>query len=511
MLTKRQKQVLDFIKKFIQKHDYAPSYEEIKKHLKLSSVSTAHHHVRSLEDRGFLQKGVNQPRAIDLIGRDSMVKIPLLGKIAAGQPIEAIQEQEMIAIPSSKALKTSELYALRVVGNSMVDENINDGDIILIKQQNTAENGQKVVALLDNNATLKKLYKEKGYVRLQPANKLIKPIIIKNNQNLMIQGIVIDVIRKEQDHNTTGNNHIIKRYNRLPINRIICGDAIEEMKKIPSETIDMTFADPPFNLNKKYGNYKDKKLDIEYIQWCERWLDEMVRITKPTGSIFVHNIPKWLIYFASHLNKMASFKHWIAWDSMSTPLGKTLLPAHYGILFYTKAPKGFKFYELRSPHKKCRNCGEMAKDYGGKKDQINPYGTLLSDVWSDIHRIRHSTRRDSHPCQLPEPLLERLILMSTDEDDIVLDPFIGAGTTALAAKRLGRNYIGIDIDPKYKDIISEKLKKVHYRLSNGYKYNGVTNNKTSSYLKNLTVSEHEGVYPIDNPLLQNIKKVRTHS
>ncbi len=297
-----------------------------------------------------------------------------------------------------------------------------------------------------------------------------------------------------------------EKYTELPINKILCGDAIKEMKKIPDNSVDMVFADPPFNLNKKYGNYKDKKSAEDYLKWCDEWLTEMVRITKPTGSILVHNIPKWLIYHANHLNKIAIFKHWIAWDSMSMPLGKTLLPAHYGILFYTKIPKGFKFHELRSPHKKCRTCGEMIKDYGGKKKQINPHGTLLSDVWADIHRIRHVNRRDAHPCQLPEPLLERLILMTTDENDIVLDPFIGAGTTALAAKRLGRNYIGIDIDPKYQKIVADKLKKVSYRSSNGYKYNDNAPAKESKYLKNLTLSIDEGIFPIDNLNLNKIKQ-----
>ncbi len=293
-----------------------------------------------------------------------------------------------------------------------------------------------------------------------------------------------------------------QKYKELPLNEILCGDAIEEMRKIPDNSIDMTFADPPFNLNKKYGNYKDKKATDDYIKWCEEWLTQMVRITKPTGSILVHNIPKWLTHYASHLNKIAIFKHWIAWDSMSMPLGKTLLPAHYGILFYTKIPKGFKFHELRSPHKKCRTCGEMIKDYGGKKKQINPHGTLLSDVWADIHRIRHIARRDAHPCQLPEPLMERLILMTTDEKDVVLDPFIGAGTTALAAKRLGRNYIGIDIDSKYKKIVTDKIKKVHYRMSNGYRYNE-SSVKASKYLKNLTLSKDEGIFPVDNLNLSN--------
>ena len=130
-------------------------------------------------------------------------------------------------------------------------------------------------------------------------------------------------------------------------------------------------------------------------------------------------------------------------------------------------------------------------------------------MWADIHRIRHNARRDAHPCQLPEPLLERLVLMTTDEGDVVLDPFIGAGTTALSAKRLGRNYIGIDIDPKYKKIVAEKIKKVNYRSSNGYKYNGDVPETASKYLRNLTISEDEGIYPIDNPKsISKSKKVK---
>lgn len=242
------------------------------------------------------------------------------------------------------------------------------------------------------------------------------------------------------------------------INKVILGDAIEVMKQIPDNSVDMTFADPPFNLGKRYNSYYDKKEVEEYLGWCNQWLSEMVRITKPTGSIFVHNIPRWLIFFASHLNEIAHFRHWIAWNAMGAPLGKTLLPKHYGVLWYTKDPKDFKFYDIREPHPRCRKCRIIQQDYGGKKDQLHPIGPLISDVWTDIHRIRHKKRRDEHPCQLPIPLLERLILMTTDEEDIVLDPFIGTGTSAVAAKRLGRRYIAIDIDPKYVEITKENLR-----------------------------------------------------
>jgi site-specific DNA-methyltransferase (adenine-specific) len=185
----------------------------------------------------------------------------------------------------------------------------------------------------------------------------------------------------------------------------------------------------------------------------------MVRVTKPSGSILLHNIPKWLTYYAAFLNRVADFKHWIAWDAPTAPMGTSLQPSHYGILFYAKAAKENKFYEIRHPHKRCRKCGYLLKDYGGKKAGLHPFGPLVSDVWTDIHRIKHNKYRDEHPCQLPVHLLERLILMTTDETDIILDPFIGTGTTAIAAKRLGRSYIGFDIDKNYTEIAQCKLRQ----------------------------------------------------
>jgi len=246
----------------------------------------------------------------------------------------------------------------------------------------------------------------------------------------------------------------------MKVNVILRGDCLEILGTLPPDSVDMTFADPPFNLNKKYNSYKDRKSLDAYLEWCKRWLTEMVRVTKPTGSIFVHNIPKWLTYYAAFLNEIADFKHWISWDAMSIPLGKTLMPTHYGILFYAKDKKLNKFYEIRHPHKRCRKCNVLLKDYGGKKAGLHPFGPLVSDVWTDLHRIKHAKNRDEHPCQLPETVLERLILMTTDEGDIVLDPFNGTGTTVVAAKRLGRKYIGIEIDKNYVTIAEEKLRSI---------------------------------------------------
>ena len=241
------------------------------------------------------------------------------------------------------------------------------------------------------------------------------------------------------------------------VNHIIQGDCVALLKNVPDNSIDCTFADPPFNLKKKYNSYRDGLKMSAYMDWCKVWITEMVRITKPSGAIFLHNIPKWLTSYAHILNKQADFKHWISWDAATAPMGKTLQPAHYGILFYAKDMKKLKFYEIRAPHKRARQSKILAKDYGGKKHMLHPFGPLVSDVWTDIFRVKHNKYRDAHPCQLPVHLLERIILMATDENDIVLDPFNGTGTTAIAAKRLGRKYIGFELDPAYVEITKRKL------------------------------------------------------
>jgi len=217
MITKRQKQVLDFIKSFKQKKGYAPSLEEIKKHLRLSSVSTAHHHILGLEKEGYIKKLKNEPRAIELVKNkeEELVNIPLVGIIAAGEPIEAIEVPgETIKILKSQLSKSGEHYALRVQGDSMIDEGIFDRDIVIIRRQSMAENGETVVALLNGNeVTLKKIYREKNLFRLQPANPSLKPIFTKE---LIVQGKVISVMRRyEAKRNINQKVNFISFINEL--------------------------------------------------------------------------------------------------------------------------------------------------------------------------------------------------------------------------------------------------------------------------------------------------------
>src|SRR3989344_2959414 len=150
ILTPRQKQILDFITASTKKRGYAPSLEEIKKRLKLNSVSNIHQHISALQEKGYLDKQKNSKRGIAIPEAETMVSIPLLGSVSAGEPIHVYEQKESIAVPKNKLPNSNNVYALQVRGNSMIDENIHDGDIALINHQTTAENGQRVVALIDN-------------------------------------------------------------------------------------------------------------------------------------------------------------------------------------------------------------------------------------------------------------------------------------------------------------------------------------------------------------------------
>jgi repressor LexA len=199
-LTKRQKEILDYIESFIGDQGYAPSFEEIAESFGYSSLATVHEHLSNLERKGYIRKSYNESRSIELVSRDTgtpVVELPLLGAVAAGLPIEAIQDNETIAVPPDMISRRRDNYVLRVEGNSMIEEQIRDGDYIVVQAQSQAEDGQMVVALVSgDSATVKKLYREvDGRIRLQPANPTMEPIFA-DAADVRIQGIVVGVIRK---------------------------------------------------------------------------------------------------------------------------------------------------------------------------------------------------------------------------------------------------------------------------------------------------------------------------
>ena len=198
-LTKRQREILDYLAEFIQQHGYAPSLEEIGRRFGLSSLATVHKHLRNLQEKGFIRRAWNRSRSIELIptrvGARSL-ELPLMGYVAAGAPIEAVTTAESIAVPESLVGKPEETYVLRVRGDSMIDEHITDGDFVIVEDRKTAENGEMVIALLNGaDATLKTFFEDDGKIRLQPANPTMQPIVI-DAADLQIQGVVVGVMRK---------------------------------------------------------------------------------------------------------------------------------------------------------------------------------------------------------------------------------------------------------------------------------------------------------------------------
>jgi len=197
-LTKRQKEILDYISGFITEHDYAPSYEEIGEYFGLSSPATVHQHVKALEDKGYLKSEYNAKRAIEILQvKDERqlvaFEIPLAGLITAGEPIEAIEQNETIAVPGDLVINQGNTYVLQVKGDSMIEDGILSGDYVVIERNNSPQNGDIIVALLDNAYdTLKRFFREPERIRLQPANGKYKPLYVKD---LIVQGVVRGVIR----------------------------------------------------------------------------------------------------------------------------------------------------------------------------------------------------------------------------------------------------------------------------------------------------------------------------
>lgn len=201
-LTKRQKEVLNFVKEFMVSHGYPPTVREICNDLGLSSSATAHTHLSQLEAKGYIRKNGSKNRAIELLvenefatKNENVIDVPLLGKITAGNPIEAIERpNEFFSIPAYLIPKQKEVFTLKVSGESMINAGIYDGDIVIVERCNTAKNGDIVVAMTDENeVTLKTYYKENGHFRLQPENDTMAPFIF---DNITVLGKAIGLYRK---------------------------------------------------------------------------------------------------------------------------------------------------------------------------------------------------------------------------------------------------------------------------------------------------------------------------
>ena len=199
-LTKRQREILNYLTLYSEQNGYAPSFEEIATQFNYNSLATVHEHLTNLERKGYIKRAYNESRGIELVPSEVFPRtatLQLLGTVAAGMPIEAVQMPETIGVPEDLVRRSGNHYVLRVRGNSMIDEQIRDGDFVIVNEKHSADNGEMVIALIDGtSATVKKFYRERdGRIRLQPANETMNPIYVHEN-DISIQGIVVGVLRR---------------------------------------------------------------------------------------------------------------------------------------------------------------------------------------------------------------------------------------------------------------------------------------------------------------------------
>src|SRR5581483_7776772 len=205
-----------------------------------------------------------------------------------------------------------------------------------------------------------------------------------------------------------------KSLSRALATQLVRGDCLKELQRIPADSVDLCFADPPYNLSKRYDRWDDALDSVEYFNWCDRWLDELARVLRPGRTCAVLNIPQWAVRHFAHVRQGLTFQNWIAWEGLSLPV-RMIMPAHYAIVCFSKGPPRplpgrARLAALQELY--CLRASCMRRR--GDTDRAP-----LTDLWWDIHRLKHNSRRVDHPCQLPPPLMQRLIELFTEPDEVV--------------------------------------------------------------------------------------------
>jgi len=238
-------------------------------------------------------------------------------------------------------------------------------------------------------------------------------------------------------------------------------DALELLGNLRNECADIVFLDPPFNLGKKYGSSErkaDRNIESEYEQFMQSVLSESVRILRPGGALYLYHLPQWAMRLGAFLQGKMKFRHWIA-VSMKNGFarGNHLYPAHYALLYFTKGPPK-TFNRPKVPAATCRSCGQFVKDYGGYKRYIES-GINLSDIWEDLSPVRHAKYKKRPENELPLELTNRVVQISGEKNGLLVDPFVGSGTSLISADDAGMMYIVGDREATCCDVAEKRLKE----------------------------------------------------
>lgn len=291
-----------------------------------------------------------------------------------------------------------------------------------------------------------------GAAKITPVQLMLKMGILDRKIKAAIYKCADDVfeILKNEITNEDYKDAQLELKHKTKFGKLYQGDCVALMNTIKNDSVDLIFADPPFNLKKLYpSNIDDNLKGYQYLNWCEDWAKECIRILRPGGSLFVWNLPKWNTFLADFLNDRLTFRHWISVDiKYSLPIPGRLYPSHYSLLYYCKGERPNKFASDRLPMPVCPHCTGDLKDYGGYKDKMNPKGVNISDVWLDIPPVRHAKyKKRNGSNELSIKLLDRIIEMASKEGDVVFDPFGGSGTTYAVAEIKKRKWIGVELGP----------------------------------------------------------------
>ncbi len=241
-------------------------------------------------------------------------------------------------------------------------------------------------------------------------------------------------------------------------------DCLQALRTFPENSIDFCFADPPYNLKKKYDRWDDALESVEYFKWCDKWLSQLFRVLKPGRTLAVLNIPLWAVRHYQHLASIINFQAWIVWEALAFPV-RMIMPAHYSIICFSKgAPRRLPGLNRDSELDIFENEDEeylqpLGESYCLRANCVSRRHrteksdrSAVTDLWHDVHRLKHNSRRVDHPCQLPPLLMRRLFALFTRPGEIVLDCFNGAGTSTLVAEQMRRKFVGIELSPQYHQI-----------------------------------------------------------
>jgi len=248
---------------------------------------------------------------------------------------------------------------------------------------------------------------------------------------------------------------------------VSCLDALQFLDSLTDECADIVFLDPPFNLGKEYGSYSSDKIsDFDYFEYIKHVISRSAEVLKPGGALYLYHIPRWALVFSHILLSVLAFRHWIA-ISMKNGFARknALYPAHYALLYFSKG-QPLHFQRPKIPAPRCRHCKEFTKDYGGYIRYVRN-GINLSDVWDDLSPVRHKKFKHRSANELPIEILRRIVQISGVAQGLLVDPFAGTGTSALAAIEEGMNFACNDIEMENAIIIADRVRS---ELKGGIKW-----------------------------------------